>query len=447
VPLLTVLNKVDLSGEAPGAEGGRIRLSAKTGAGMDGLRAALLEVAGWTASTSGETVFLARERHLQALARAQGHLAAAAAYADAEHGYGNAQLELFAEELRLAGSRLSEITGEVTADDLLGGSFPGSASASKRPAHKAGLVRRHSSAAFGAETYMSSHASTPRLTLNDLRRLAATRKLAMLTCYDAAFAATLDGAGVDILLIGDSLGMVVQGHDSTLPVTVADVAYHTACVARGAARPWIVADMPFGSFQASPEQAFAGAVTLMQAGSQMVKIEGGAEMAPTVEFMVRRGVPVCAHVGLTPQHVNVFGGYRVQGRGAGAAEALLASARALQDAGAAMMVIEAVPEPLARRVAEELALITIASARVSPAAARCSCCTTCSAPASASGRASSGTSCKAQVRWRRQWALTSTTCGQVGSRGPSTSMPKRPAADPGMPGDVSGLRRRGAGLL
>ncbi|MBS1163350.1 MAG: 3-methyl-2-oxobutanoate hydroxymethyltransferase [Burkholderiaceae bacterium] len=206
---------------------------------------------------------------------------------------------------------------------------------------------------------MSSHASTPRLTLNDLRRLAATRKLAMLTCYDAAFAATLDAAGVDILLIGDSLGMVVQGHDSTLPVTVADVAYHTACVARGAARPWIVADMPFGSFQASPEQAFAGAVTLMQAGSQMVKIEGGAEMAPTVEFMVRRGVPVCAHIGLTPQHVNVFGGYRVQGRGAGAAEALLASARALQDAGAAMMVIEAVPEPLARRVAEEVALITI----------------------------------------------------------------------------------------
>ncbi len=123
VPLLTVLNKVDLSGEAPGAEGGRIRLSAKTGAGMDGLRAALLEVAGWTASTSGETVFLARERHLQALARAQEHLAAAAAHADAEHGYGNAQLELFAEELRLAGSRLSEITGEVTADDLLGRIF------------------------------------------------------------------------------------------------------------------------------------------------------------------------------------------------------------------------------------------------------------------------------------------------------------------------------------
>ncbi len=206
---------------------------------------------------------------------------------------------------------------------------------------------------------MSSHSFTPRLTLHDLRKLAATRKLAMLTCYDAGFAATLDAAGVDLILIGDSLGMVVQGHDSTLPVTVEHVAYHTACVARGAARPWIVADMPFGSFQASPEQAYGNAVTLMQAGCQMVKIEGGAEMAPTVEFLVRRGIPVCGHIGLTPLHVNVFGGYRVQGRGADAAEQLLQSARALQDAGAAMMVIEAVPEPLARRIAESVQLITI----------------------------------------------------------------------------------------
>ena len=206
---------------------------------------------------------------------------------------------------------------------------------------------------------MSSHSSTPRLTLHDLRKLAATRKLAMLTCYDAAFAATLDAAGIDVILIGDSLGMVVQGHDSTLPVTVSDVAYHTACVARGAARPWIVADMPFGSFQESPEQAYRNAVTLMQAGGQMVKIEGGAEMASTVEFMVTRGIPVCAHIGLTPQHVNVFGGYRVQGREAGAAGRLLDSAQRLQEAGAAMMVIEAVPEPLARRVAEAVQVITI----------------------------------------------------------------------------------------
>jgi tRNA modification GTPase len=123
VPLLTVFNKIDLTGEAPAADGDRIRLSAKTGAGLDGLRAALLEVAGWSASTGGEDVFLARERHLHALERAREHLAAAAACADAEHGYGNAHLELFAEELRLAGQPLAEFTGEVTADDLLGRVF------------------------------------------------------------------------------------------------------------------------------------------------------------------------------------------------------------------------------------------------------------------------------------------------------------------------------------
>ncbi len=206
---------------------------------------------------------------------------------------------------------------------------------------------------------MSTHSSTPRLTLHELRKLAATRKLAMLTCYDASFAATLDAAGIDMILIGDSLGMVVQGHDSTLPVTVEDIAYHTACVARGAARAWIIADMPFGAYQMSREQAYTNAVKLMQAGSQMVKVEGGAEMAPTVEFLVSRGIPVCAHIGLTPQHVNVFGGYRVQGRESGAAERLLESAHALQEAGAAMMVIEAVPEPLARRIAESMQLITI----------------------------------------------------------------------------------------
>ncbi len=206
---------------------------------------------------------------------------------------------------------------------------------------------------------MSTHSFTPRLTLHELRKLAATRKLAMLTCYDASFAATLDAAGLDMILIGDSLGMVVQGHDSTLPVTVEDIAYHTACVARGAARAWIIADMPFGAYQMSREQAYTNAVKLMQAGSQMVKVEGGAEMAPTAEFLVSRGIPVCAHIGLTPQHVNVFGGYRVQGRESGTGDRLLDSARALQDAGAAMMVIEAVPEPLARRIAEALTLITI----------------------------------------------------------------------------------------
>ena len=197
-----------------------------------------------------------------------------------------------------------------------------------------------------------------RLTLLDLRRAAAERKIAMLTCYDASFAAELDRAGIDSLLIGDSLGMVVQGHDSTLPVTVEDVAYHTRAVARGSQRAFIVADMPFGSYQVGPQQAFENAVRLLQAGAQMVKLEGGDEMAPTIAFLVERGVPVCAHVGLTPQHVNRFGGYRIQGRGQAAAR-IRAAARSVVQAGAEMIVIEAVPEPLARAIAGESKALTI----------------------------------------------------------------------------------------
>jgi 3-methyl-2-oxobutanoate hydroxymethyltransferase len=197
-----------------------------------------------------------------------------------------------------------------------------------------------------------------RQTLHDLRRLAAERKLAVLTCYDASFAAVLDAAEVDALLIGDSLGMVIQGHDSTIPVTVADVAYHTRAVVRGSRRAWIIADMPFGSYQQGPQQALACAVELMQAGAQMVKLEGGAEMAPTIRFLVERGIPVCGHVGLTPQHVNAFGGYRVQGRG-GDAAAVQSAAAAVEDAGAALLVIEAVPEPVARAIAARDRSLTI----------------------------------------------------------------------------------------
>jgi 3-methyl-2-oxobutanoate hydroxymethyltransferase len=197
-----------------------------------------------------------------------------------------------------------------------------------------------------------------RQTMFDLRRTAAERKIAMLTCYDASFAAVLDRAGIDSLLIGDSLGMVVQGHDSTLQVTVEDIAYHTRAVARGSQRAFIVADMPFGSYQGSPQQAFDSAVRLLQAGAQMVKLEGGDEMAPTIAFLVERGVPVCAHVGLTPQHVNRFGGYRIQGRGQAAAR-IRAAARSVVQAGAELMVIEAVPEPLARAIAAESKALTI----------------------------------------------------------------------------------------
>jgi 3-methyl-2-oxobutanoate hydroxymethyltransferase len=197
-----------------------------------------------------------------------------------------------------------------------------------------------------------------RLTLHDLRRAAADRKIAMLTCYDASFAAVLDRAGIDSLLIGDSLGMVVQGHDSTLPVAVEDVEYHTRAVTRGSRRAFIVADMPFGSYQASPQQAFDNAVRLMQAGAQMIKLEGGDEMASTIAFLVERAIPVCAHVGLTPQHVNRFGGYRVQGRGQAAAR-IRADALSVVQAGAEMMVVEAVPESLARAIAAESTALTI----------------------------------------------------------------------------------------
>jgi 3-methyl-2-oxobutanoate hydroxymethyltransferase len=198
-----------------------------------------------------------------------------------------------------------------------------------------------------------------RLTLTDLARMqAAGERLVMLTCYESAFARVCDAAGVDILLIGDSLGMVVQGRDSTLAVTLADIAYHTASVARGSARGFVLADMPFGSYQESPEQAFRNAAALMAAGAQMVKIEGGAPMVETVRFLVQRGIPVCAHVGLTPQSVHQLGGFRVQGRGA-AGDRLLDDCLALQAAGAAMVVLEAIPASLAERVTAALKMPTI----------------------------------------------------------------------------------------
>jgi len=177
----------------------------------------------------------------------------------------------------------------------------------------------------------------------------------MLTCYDASFAALCDGAGVEILLVGDSLGMVVQGHDSTLPVTMEQMEYHVGMVARGSETALIVADMPFASYQASKEIAFANAARLMVAGAQVVKLEGGTAMADTVRFLVERGIPVCGHVGLTPQSVHQLGGYRVQRD----AERLLEDARAIEQAGAAMLVLEAIPATLAKQVTAALAIPTI----------------------------------------------------------------------------------------
>jgi 3-methyl-2-oxobutanoate hydroxymethyltransferase len=198
-----------------------------------------------------------------------------------------------------------------------------------------------------------------RLTINNLHKLRADGgRIAMLTCYDASFAALLDSVGVDILLIGDSLGMVLQGHDSTLPVTLEQIAYHTGCVVRGSTRAFIMADMPFGSYQESPQQAFRNAAVLMAAGAQMVKIEGGAEFAETVRFLTARGIPVCAHVGLLPQSVHQLGGYRVQGKG-DAGPKLIADALALQEAGAQILLMEAIPAALASEVTRQLHVPTI----------------------------------------------------------------------------------------
>src|SRR5436190_15038998 len=153
------------------------------------------------------------------------------------------------------------------------------------------------------------------VTLHRLREMHAQREpIAMLTCYDAAFATLLDEAGVDILLVGDSLGMVLQGEASTLPVTLESTAYHVRCVARGNRGAWVIGDLPFGSYHRSPSQAMDSAAALMQAGAQMVKLEGGGWTADTVRFLVERGVPVCTHLGLTPQSVHALGGWRVQGR-------------------------------------------------------------------------------------------------------------------------------------
>ncbi len=193
------------------------------------------------------------------------------------------------------------------------------------------------------------------LTLHRLREMHAVgEKIAMLTCYDAAFARVLDEAQVDCLLVGDSLGMVVQGHATTVPVTLTDMAYHVACVARGNRSAWLIGDLPYGSYHASPEQAMVSAVTLMQAGAQMVKLEGGGWTAETVRFLAERGIPVCAHLGLTPQSVHALGGWRVQGRDAAGAATLLEQARALQAAGAAMLVIELVPAALGAQITQAL---------------------------------------------------------------------------------------------
>ncbi len=204
---------------------------------------------------------------------------------------------------------------------------------------------------------MTYLASNKAITMPELGRMKREKqKIAMLTAYDASFTALEDRCGVDVILVGDSLGNVLQGKTSTLPVTMDQMVYHTECVGHIAQRPMVVSDMPFGSYQVSREQAMSNAVRLLAAGAEMVKLEGGEVMADTVRFLVDRGVPVCAHVGLTPQSVHALGGYHVQGRGEAASARMKADAQALEHAGAALMVLEMVPADLAAEITNLLSV-------------------------------------------------------------------------------------------
>ena len=190
------------------------------------------------------------------------------------------------------------------------------------------------------------------VSLSDLRRFKADRrKFSCLTCYDASMAKAMEIAQVDSILIGDSLGMSIQGRDSTLPVTVADMAYHTAAVRRGNQHAFIMTDLPFMSY-ATLNDALQSSKTVMQAGAQMVKMEGGTWLAETVQVLTRNGIPVCVHLGLTPQSVHVFGGYKLQARTREAANQLIADCKAVVEAGAALLLLECVPAQLGQEITE-----------------------------------------------------------------------------------------------
>jgi len=183
-------------------------------------------------------------------------------------------------------------------------------------------------------------------------------KISTITAYDASFAKLFDQAGIHAILIGDSLGMVLQGQDDTLPVSIDDMAYHTQCVKRGVDNTLIIADMPFMSY-ATKEQALTNAARLMQAGASMIKMEGGAWLNETITALVERGIPVCAHLGLTPQSVNVFGGFKVQGRAEEQAKKMIEDAKALAAAGAQLLVLECIPSGLGKAISQAVSIPTI----------------------------------------------------------------------------------------
>ncbi|MDP2224559.1 3-methyl-2-oxobutanoate hydroxymethyltransferase [Nitrosomonas sp.] len=199
-----------------------------------------------------------------------------------------------------------------------------------------------------------------RITQTTLQKMVENNeKFTVLTCYDATFSTILENAGIDVLLVGDSLGNVLHGENTTLSVTLDDMIYHTRCVARGASKAFIITDMPFGSYQVSPEQAFENASKILAAGAHMVKIEGGQIMADTIQFLTQRGIPVCAHIGLTPQSIHQLGGYKLQGNSEKSAKQLLNDAKLLEKSGASLLVMEVVTAKLAKKITQALSIPTI----------------------------------------------------------------------------------------
>jgi len=209
-------------------------------------------------------------------------------------------------------------------------------------------------------TYASDNPARQTITVTSLRKMKQQdEKIAMLTAYDASFASILEQAGVDVVLVGDTLGMVIQGHDTTVPVTMEDMIYHTNMVSGACQHALVIGDMPFLSFS-DPARALDNAARLMQEGGvRMVKLEGGGDVIKVVANLSKHGIPVCAHLGLQPQAVHKLGGYRVQGRDQHTAEAILNDAKAMQDAGADIVLLECVPSDLARKITEALTIPTI----------------------------------------------------------------------------------------
>ena len=198
-----------------------------------------------------------------------------------------------------------------------------------------------------------------KVTLPKLKNKKGNEKIAMVTCYDATFARLVEKAGIDSILVGDSLGMVIKGEENTLNVSLDEVAHHVSAVKRGATNPFLIADMPFGSYQSSVEQGIESAVKLIKAGAEAVKVEGGSEVSPLISKLTSFGIPVVAHVGLTPQYVNKFGGFAKRGKSEEECRFIMDSALAVEKAGADMIVLEGIPENLAAEITKKVKIPTI----------------------------------------------------------------------------------------